>query len=398
MPTFSSGYAINEASEGRRFWRGLTVAFAPFLGPSNNPTKVLFGRAIRPGTVSYSGGQPRQSPHGWGWEFTNLTDNIICGLANDALPIKSGSAGNLDAAFTAIIGLRKTDATTRNHFLWGTGTSVFNTYGVRYNTGADGYWTVLGGSNSDVFTPGAGFNKQHTHVFGARKTTATTQPCLFVDGEAVVSNQGAASTSLDSGNLTLGNGAAGAAADLMVIDFFYFWNLALTASAISEITADPGMLFRPVPRALARRPPVPAPPPILLSTPVIQGGDLDVVTDLPGPYFRVASGLRNIGNALARRLTTERGGLFYAPNYGLDVRQYLNAGMTPQQLSQVQGDIAAEVGKDARIDNPTVTVVQNLPAARMDITIACELAEGPFEFVLGVTSLTVELLTAGSVS
>jgi phage baseplate assembly protein W len=398
MPTFASGYATHQASEGRRFWPGLTVAFAPFLGATNDPTKMLFGRAIRPGTASFSGGRPAGTPYGWGWEFTNTTDSITCCKSNDAFPRRSGSAGNLVADCTALIGFRKTDSGDRTTDFWGTGTSLFDGTGFRRNSGTD-LWFMHGGLGTTPFTPAAGFNRQDFHVWGMRgPRVPAVEAGLFLDGQAVAPYSGTSAWDVSSSNLKLGNGAEGTGGDLVVIAFFYLWNAVLAPSAIAELTADPGMLFRPVPRALARRPPAPVPPPILPSTPVIEGGDLDVVTDLPGPYFRVASGLRNIGNALARRLTTERGGLFYAPNYGLDVRRYLNAGMTPQQLAQVQGDIADEVGKDPRIENPTVTVVQNLPAMTMRITIACELAEGPFEFVIGVTSLTVQLLNAEAAS
>jgi hypothetical protein len=121
------------------------------------------------------------------------------------------------------------------------------------------------------------------------------------------------------------------------------------------------------------------------------GQDIACITDV-GTSLSLARGPRNVGNALARRLITPRGGLFYDPNYGLDIRNYLNAGFTPQALAQGQSDVASEVSKDPRVEDPIVTVVSDLATASMQITITCELAEGPHEFVFGVSLLTVELL------
>lgn len=140
--------------------------------------------------------------------------------------------------------------------------------------------------------------------------------------------------------------------------------------------------------------PLIAPAPSLERTGASDTGiDIDCIVDV-GTSLSVARGTRNIGNALARRLTTPRGGLFYDPNYGLDVRNYLSAGFTPQALAQVQSDVASEVSKDPRVENPTVTVAPNIQAASMQIAVTCDLAEGPYEFVFGVSKLTVDLLKA----
>jgi phage baseplate assembly protein W len=144
-------------------------------------------------------------------------------------------------------------------------------------------------------------------------------------------------------------------------------------------------------------PPI-APLPSLARTDQVESGvDIDCILDV-GRSLALAKGLRNLGNALARRLVTPRGGLFYDANYGLDVRAFVNAGFTAQQLAQVQADIAAEVSKDPRIENPQVTVVSNVQTGSMAITIVCELAEGPFQFLLAVTALTVELLSVEALS
>ena len=124
-----------------------------------------------------------------------------------------------------------------------------------------------------------------------------------------------------------------------------------------------------------------------------RGDDINVRLDLPGRSFGLADGARNIGNALARRLTTPRGGLLYDPSYGTDVRNYLNAGFTPAQVARVKSEVAAEVMQDPRVSSVAVDVTV-AGAGSMTITIEAELEEGPFEFVFVVDKLTVALLDA----
>lgn len=391
MPSFASGYATYGASEGADLWRGLTCAFAPFLAPSANPLKLLFGSGIRPGAASFSGGRLATSVWGWGWEFTAITDKIVVCSASDAFPILDGT----NAQMTGLIGFRKTDATPRTADYWRTAQGGGSGYGVFYSTISPGFVSRSGAPN-DPFVPAAGYNVQDWHVLGARRPVFSSDKNLFIDGKGVASGSTNGADAF-SGNLTIGSNAF-SFGDLVIMGFFYLWNRKLSDQQIAQVSLDPGILFRPAPRAGSRKPPpIIAPAPILPALPVIQGGDIDCILDV-GKNLAIASGLRNIGNAIARRLVTPRGGLFYDPNYGLDVRNFVNAGFTPQQLAQVQGDITAEVAKDERIENPVVTVLQNLATATMSITITCDLAEGPFAFIVNVNSLTVSLLEVQSLS
>jgi phage baseplate assembly protein W len=135
----------------------------------------------------------------------------------------------------------------------------------------------------------------------------------------------------------------------------------------------------------------PAPPPF---GPFDGGEDIDCRVDT-GRSLAIAGGVRNLGNALARRLTTPRGGLITDPGYGSDIRRFLNAGLTAGQLAQVKSEVAAEVSKDDRVQNPDVTVAVNAAQASMTITVVSELAPGaPFSFVFRVDKLTVDFLAA----
>jgi hypothetical protein len=127
------------------------------------------------------------------------------------------------------------------------------------------------------------------------------------------------------------------------------------------------------------------------------GTDIDGIFDT-GTMLTLASGLKNLGNALCRRLITPRGALFYDPEYGYDVRSFLNKGFTPDQLAAVQDQIAAEVEKDDRIQDATVTVVTDISAMSMQITIVAEISEGPYAFIISVDRVTARLLSAQEVS
>lgn len=109
------------------------------------------------------------------------------------------------------------------------------------------------------------------------------------------------------------------------------------------------------------------------------------------PYFRPISGRRVVAEAVVRRLSTPRGGLHYAPDYGLDLREFLNEGFTPRQLFTLKSSIEAEVEKDPRIQSCTATL--DTPSTdRLRIRLSITDAEGPFRLVLSVDQLTVDLL------
>jgi hypothetical protein len=113
------------------------------------------------------------------------------------------------------------------------------------------------------------------------------------------------------------------------------------------------------------------------------GGILDVTADL-----RVVHGREALGHALARRLTTRRGGLWYDPNYGHDVRQYVNA--PTQQPGKIESEVSGECLKDERVLEADVTVLSVGEELRLGIVITD--GQGPFPLTLVVTSVTVELL------
>ena len=123
----------------------------------------------------------------------------------------------------------------------------------------------------------------------------------------------------------------------------------------------------------------------------------DFGTDLscyPGldPLGTLVSGTTAVLQALARRLTTPRGGLFYDPNYGTDVRGFLNEAMTNESIARWKTAIDRECRQDPRVTSIAVDMIPNVAAHTLTIHITGTTADGPFAAVFGVTSLTLDLL------
>ena len=120
------------------------------------------------------------------------------------------------------------------------------------------------------------------------------------------------------------------------------------------------------------------------------------ISSLPDLDFRLQSGHRNLAEAIARRLMTPRGGLFYDPTYGLDLRQYLNEAATEEVLYEIETLVAAECEKDPRILEATVKAGVTRPRT---LTLNIELLtdSGPFKLVLAVNDVRVEVLYAETV-
>lgn len=114
------------------------------------------------------------------------------------------------------------------------------------------------------------------------------------------------------------------------------------------------------------------------------GLDVSTFPDLD-PAYAVRSDPHIVAEAIARRYITPRGGLFYDPSYGYDVRQFLNSVITPGLASQIAVQCEAEAVKDERVLAATVSVVQGPgQLATLAIHTGLRLATGPFAFVLTV--------------
>lgn len=142
--------------------------------------------------------------------------------------------------------------------------------------------------------------------------------------------------------------------------------------------------------------PVPAPP-LQLSTQATfnpsdpLGVDISCYPDLDAG-FSLVSGRTALGQALARRLETPRGGLFYDRDYGTDVREMVNDAATSAFAQQRQQQIEAEALKEERVGTATATVTYSPATSTAAIKLAVDTAAGPFTFVLAVTSVSIAVL------
>ncbi len=107
--------------------------------------------------------------------------------------------------------------------------------------------------------------------------------------------------------------------------------------------------------------------------------------------FTFASGLRNLGNNLARRLQTPRGSLPWDLNCGYDVRGLLRSTLTRFQVSAMQNAISSECEKDPRVASASTAAV--FADDRLQITVTVTGSDGNnFDFIFAVDALSVSLL------
>lgn len=118
------------------------------------------------------------------------------------------------------------------------------------------------------------------------------------------------------------------------------------------------------------------------------GIDLAGVLDLDA-NLTVVRGPLAVAHALARRLTTPAGGLFYAPTYGYDLRRFLNEVSLPP--GAVASGVETEALKDERVLSASAAVT--LINETLTATLQFETADGPFELTLTVSALSIDLFT-----
>lgn len=116
-----------------------------------------------------------------------------------------------------------------------------------------------------------------------------------------------------------------------------------------------------------------------------EGLDLD-------PSFALVSGRRALLQAILARLDTAQGSLFYDSDYGRDLKRWLNESFRPSDAFRVQSEVEAECLKDERVHDASATVTFEPQADRLRVALSLVDAEGPFELVLSVSAISVEVL------
>jgi hypothetical protein len=128
------------------------------------------------------------------------------------------------------------------------------------------------------------------------------------------------------------------------------------------------------------------------------GRDLSCLGDLTADCAEVDPFSRaGLSEAIVRRLTTPRGRIVDAPDYGLDLRLMLNRGTTDTTLRTLSGQIRSELTKDDRIEDVRVEVAVSSDRRTLRVVLMIAAVDpllGEFEMVLAVSSETVVLLAA----
>lgn len=126
------------------------------------------------------------------------------------------------------------------------------------------------------------------------------------------------------------------------------------------------------------------------------GKDFSAIPDLS---FEQKNGLANLSEAIARRLVTPRGGLFYDSSYGFDIRRYLNETWTDAIAYEFTRLVQEEILKDERIVDCEVFVdATNILATRtLQVIVEASYGSADFKLVLDVNDVTVEVLYANIV-
>ena len=124
------------------------------------------------------------------------------------------------------------------------------------------------------------------------------------------------------------------------------------------------------------------------------GADVSGIFSM-GTRVSFASGLRNYGMAICRRLITPRGSLIYDLDYGFDLRAYINAPMTPSLQLAAQAGTEREAEKDPRTQQCSATISWSPNTGVMPVSLELITAAGPFTLVAVVSAVTVQLLSVG---
>ena len=131
--------------------------------------------------------------------------------------------------------------------------------------------------------------------------------------------------------------------------------------------------------------------------PLGYGTDLSCVDDLT-PTMDEVSGTPLLAEAILRRFTTPRGTLpdiagtdLRDKSYGLDLSEYLNRGLTQQEILAIAAQTRSEAKKDPRIASVRSTVIPSPTGNEFSVDMQVTPADGsgPFALVLAVTSAGV---------
>lgn len=114
------------------------------------------------------------------------------------------------------------------------------------------------------------------------------------------------------------------------------------------------------------------------------GVDIMCEDDLD-PHLRLVGGTRNVAWALAWRIRTPRGELFYSPDYGRGLVEYCHGEVDKQTLHACRSGLESEALKDPRVRSASPSVRWTPATRTLTTALACNSAAGPFRLVASVS-------------
>jgi phage baseplate assembly protein W len=107
--------------------------------------------------------------------------------------------------------------------------------------------------------------------------------------------------------------------------------------------------------------------------------------------FTEVSGRTQLMQALVRRLITPRSTLPGDPNYGTDLRRWLNSDVDATTITnQIAAETDAELLQDERVKRSST--VATYDGTKLTTTITVTDAAGPFKLVLAITDVSIKVL------
>lgn len=120
------------------------------------------------------------------------------------------------------------------------------------------------------------------------------------------------------------------------------------------------------------------------------GRDLACVTDITPTLEEVdPSSPRGVAEYALRRITTTRGSVPDAPDWGINLHAYCNAPITADQLRTIEADVRTELRDDDRIASRDVKASYSLQTRALTVTGTITPATPgatPFRFTFAITS------------
>lgn len=112
--------------------------------------------------------------------------------------------------------------------------------------------------------------------------------------------------------------------------------------------------------------------------------------DATGDDFPEISGRSLLIEALLRRLVTPRGGLLGSPDYGTDVRDWVNDDNSVAGLARLGAAISAEIAKDERVRS--ATAVATFADSMLTAAITIVDGDGRFKLVISIGEVNLKIL------